>query len=107
MVAAATRARALAPVLGGTDEPSAIWTLLRREAPETVALAGALGAPDAARRWLDQLRHAKLAITGDDLVAAGLEGPAIGRALDAATAAMLDGEADGREAQLAAALQAS
>ena len=105
-VAAATRARALAPVLGGTDEPSAIWTLLRREAPETVALAGALGAPDAARRWLEKLRHAKLAIGGDDLLAAGLEGPAVGRALEAATAAMLDGEAPDRERQLAAALAA-
>ncbi|HYH89251.1 MAG TPA: hypothetical protein VEX67_08455, partial [Solirubrobacteraceae bacterium] len=106
IVAAATRARALAPVLGGLESPSAIWALLRREAPETVALAGALGAPDPARRWLEQLRHAKLAITGDDLVAAGLEGPAVGAALDAATAALLDGEADGREAQLAAALAA-
>ena len=84
----------------------AIWTLLRREAPETVALAGALGAAEAARLWLQQLRHRKLAITGDDLLAEGLEGPAIGRALDAATAAMLDGEAEGREAQLAAALAA-
>ena len=106
-VAAATRARALAPVLGGTEEPSAIWTLLRREGPETVALAGALGAPEAARRWLEQLRHAKLAIGGDDLVAAGLEGPAVGRALEAATTAMLDGEAPDRESQLATALAAS
>ena len=106
VVAAATRARAIAPVLGGTEGGSAIWTLLRREAPETVALAGALGAPEAARLWLEQLRHRKLAITGDDLLAEGLEGPAIGRALDAATAAMLDGEAEGREAQLAAALAA-
>jgi tRNA nucleotidyltransferase (CCA-adding enzyme) len=106
VVAAATRARALAPVLGGTDEASALWTLLRRELPETVALAGALGAPEAARRWLEELRHAKLAIRGDDLLAAGLEGPAVGRGLDAATAAMLDGEAPDREAQLAAALDA-
>jgi tRNA nucleotidyltransferase (CCA-adding enzyme) len=106
VVAAATRARALAPVLGGTEEPSAIWTLLRRETPETAALAGALGAPDAVRQWLEQLRHRTLAITGDDLLAAGLEGPAIGRALDAATARMLDGQAEDREAQLAAALAA-
>jgi tRNA nucleotidyltransferase (CCA-adding enzyme) len=106
VVAAATRARGLAPVLGGMEEPSAIWALLRREAPETVALAGALGAPDAARRWLEELRHRKLAITGEDLVAAGLEGPAVGLGLDAATAAMLDGAAEGREAQLAAALAA-
>ena len=59
-----------------------------------------------ARRWLEELRHARLAITGEDLLAAGLEGPAIGRALDAATAAMLDGAAPGREQQLAAALAA-
>jgi tRNA nucleotidyltransferase (CCA-adding enzyme) len=105
ITAAATRARHLAPVLGGMEDASAIWALLRRELPETVALAGALGAPEQAKRWLDDLRHAKLAITGDDLLAAGLEGPAIGRGLDAATAAMLDG-ATGREAQLAAALAA-
>ena len=42
-----------------------------------------------------ELRHARLAIGGDDLLAAGLSGPAIGRALEAATAAMLDGEAVG------------
>jgi tRNA nucleotidyltransferase (CCA-adding enzyme) len=106
VVAAATRARGLAPVLGGMEDPSGIWALLRRETPETVALAGGLGASENARRWLEELRHAKLAITGDDLLAAGLEGPAIGRALDAATAAMLDGEAGDRQRQLAAALQA-
>jgi tRNA nucleotidyltransferase (CCA-adding enzyme) len=105
VTAAATRARHLAPVLRGMEDASAIWALLRRELPETVALAGALGAPEQAKRWLDDLRHAKLAISGDDLLAAGLEGPAIGRGLDAATAAMLDG-ATGREAQLAAALAA-
>ena len=87
------------------EDASAIWALVRREGAETVALAGALGAPEQAKRWLDDLRHAKLEITGDDLLAAGLEGPAIGRGLDAATAAMLDG-ATGREAQLAAALAA-
>jgi tRNA nucleotidyltransferase (CCA-adding enzyme) len=105
-VAAASRARSLAPVMGGMDRPSALWALLRREAPETVALAGALGAPDAARRWLEELRDTRLAIDGDDLLAAGLSGPAIGRALDAAMGAALDGEAGDREAQLAVALQA-
>jgi len=107
VVAAATRARGLAPVMGGMDPASALWALLRREAPETVALAGALGAPDAARRWLEELRHARLAIAGDDLLAAGLEGPAVGRALEAATGAMLDGDAPDRDAQLAVALAAA
>ena len=49
----------------------------------------------------------RLAIDGDDLVAAGLSGPAVGRALDAAMGAALDGEAVDREAQLRVALQAA
>ena len=43
-------------------------------------------------------------ITGDDLVAAGLSGPAVGAGLEAAMVAMLDGRAPDRDAQLAAAL---
>src|SRR5215210_176557 len=34
-VAAATRARSLSPVMGGMDRPSALWSLLRNEAPAT------------------------------------------------------------------------
>ncbi len=105
-VAAATRARSLAPVMGGMDSASALWALLRREAAETVALAGAVGAPDAARRFFGEIRGTRLGIDGDDLVAAGLSGPAIGRALDAAMGAVLDGEAADREAQLDVALRA-
>jgi hypothetical protein len=60
-----------------------------------------------ARRWLDDVRHRRLAIGGDDLLAAGLAGPAVGRALEAAMVAMLDGAAGDREAQLAAALTAA
>jgi tRNA nucleotidyltransferase (CCA-adding enzyme) len=106
VVAAATRARSLAPVMGGIDSASGLWALLRREAPETVALAGGLGAREAARKWLDEVRAVRLAIDGDDLIAAGLSGPAIGRALDVAMAAALDGEAADRDAQLRVALQA-
>ena len=69
-----------------------------------MAVAGARGDEAAARRWLDEVRHRRLAITGDDIVAAGLYGPAVGEALDAAMEAMLRGEAPDREAQLAAAL---
>jgi tRNA nucleotidyltransferase (CCA-adding enzyme) len=107
VVAAATRARSLAPVMGGIDSASGLWALLRREAPETVALAGGLGARDAARKWLEEVRGVRLAIDGDDLVAAGLSGPAIGRALDAAMGAALDGDAPDRDAQLAVALQSA
>lgn len=81
-----------------------LWRTLRGERPETVALAGALGPADAARRWLEDVRHRRLAITGDDIVAAGRSGPAVGEALDRATAAMLEGRAPTREEQLAAAL---
>jgi tRNA nucleotidyltransferase (CCA-adding enzyme) len=81
-----------------------LWRALRRERPETVAVVGALGQLAAARRWLDDLRHRRLAIDGNDLVAAGLQGPAVGAGLAAAMEAMLDGRADTREEQLGAAL---
>jgi tRNA nucleotidyltransferase (CCA-adding enzyme) len=73
---------------------------------EGVALAGALGCEQPARRWLQDTRHVHLEITGDDLIAAGvLEGPEIGRRLEAVLQLRLDGElAGGREAELAAAL---
>jgi hypothetical protein len=107
VVAAASRARSLAPVMGGIDNASGLWALLRREAPETVALAGGLGARAAARTWLDEVRRVQLAIDGDDLIAAGLSGPAVGRALEAAMAAALDGEAPDRESQLRVAVDSA
>jgi hypothetical protein len=50
----------------------------------------------------------RLAITGDDLLAAGIHtGPELCRRLDAALALKLDGELeDGRQAELSAALEA-
>jgi tRNA nucleotidyltransferase (CCA-adding enzyme) len=81
-----------------------LWRRLRRVPPEAVAVAGARGAPEAARRWLHDVRERRLAIDGHDIVAAGLAGPAVGAALDRAMEAMLEGGADTREAQLAAAL---
>ena len=51
--------------------------------------------------------HVHLEITGEDLLAAGVpEGPEIGRRLEAVLELRLDGElADGREAELGAALE--
>jgi tRNA nucleotidyltransferase (CCA-adding enzyme) len=95
---------AAAPPLSPVDD-AALWQRLRHEPAEAVAVAGARGDEGAARRWLDAVRHRRLAITGDDLVAAGMNGPAVGEALDAATEAMLRGEAPGRGEQLAAALR--
>jgi tRNA nucleotidyltransferase (CCA-adding enzyme) len=72
-----------------------------------LALARALGA-----EWLDiyveSWRHVRPEITGRDLLAAGIpEGPAIGRGLGAALKARLDSEAEGRDEELAVALDAA
>jgi tRNA nucleotidyltransferase (CCA-adding enzyme) len=101
VVAAAGGFERLHGSLDGGDAD--LWRLLRRERLETVQLLAAAGDPGA-RRWLDHVRHRKLAITGDDLIAAGLTGAAVGEALSRATVAMLDGRAPDRQAQLDAAL---
>ena len=107
IVLEASQAAALAAELGkaGQDD-AALWRAARRAGPEAVALAGALGAEEPARRWLADVRHRRLAITGDDFVAAGLTGPAVGDALEAAQLAALAGEAPGAAEQLAAGLAA-
>jgi tRNA nucleotidyltransferase (CCA-adding enzyme) len=86
--------------------PSAADELLSRRPLEAAVLAAAAGS-DAARDWLQRARHLRAAIGGQDLLGAGLSGPAIGRGLRAARAALLDGEAPDRAAQLAAALAAA
>ena len=109
MVEAATRAEALAAELDGAERPSAVAAAARGAPAEAVALAGALGPAEAAASWLGDLRHARLEIDGDDLLAAGIAaGPAVGRGLAAALAARLDGEvAPGKAAELEVALQAA
>jgi tRNA nucleotidyltransferase (CCA-adding enzyme) len=100
------RAPELARALSSIARPSELAATAGSWPLEAVALAGALGADEPARRWLDDLRHVRLAIDGGDLMAAGIpEGPAVGRALERALAARLDGTiAPGRDAELAAAL---
>jgi tRNA nucleotidyltransferase (CCA-adding enzyme) len=108
IMAAAGRARPLAAALQGARTPSQVAAAVGGSGVETVALAGAFGAADAARRWLSDLRHVKLEIDGRDLLAAGVEaGPAVGEGLRAALAAKLDGHADGRAAELDQALRAA
>lgn len=87
--------------------PSAIYALLRDEPAEALALALALGvAPEAILDWASRLRFVRLDITGDDLIAAGIEpGPALGRALSETLRAKLDGEVEGRDEELRYALQ--
>jgi tRNA nucleotidyltransferase (CCA-adding enzyme) len=107
VVAAAAGAADGAARLRVAGRPSEIAAALRGAPVELAALAGALGAAEPARRWIDELRHVALAIDGDDLLAAGVpQGPAVGRALAAALRAKLDGDAPDREAELAAALAA-
>jgi tRNA nucleotidyltransferase (CCA-adding enzyme) len=83
--------------------PSALWRAWHRVPVEAVAVAGARGDTRAARDWIETLRHVRLEIGGDDLIAAGLgEGEEIGRRLERTLAAKLDGElTGGREAELA------
>jgi len=107
VVLEAAAAPLLAEQLAAADgDDAALWSAARRAGPEAVALAGALGPEREARRWLDDVRHRRLAITGDDFVAAGLTGPAVGDALEAAQLALLGGGAPGAAEQLAAGLAA-
>jgi tRNA nucleotidyltransferase (CCA-adding enzyme) len=105
----------LAQALRAASLPSEIHDTLAPCTVEAVALAAAMdpeGPLGAARgnagEWLARLRHVCLAITGDDLIAAGMpQGPEIGRRLQGVLRLKLDGEIDdGREAELRAALEA-
>jgi tRNA nucleotidyltransferase (CCA-adding enzyme) len=107
VVAAAGGARRVAARLAESARPSEIAAALAGAPVELAALAGALGPEAPARRWIGELRHVRLAIGGEDLLAAGVpQGEAIGIGLAAALCARLDGDAGDRDAQLAAALAA-
>jgi tRNA nucleotidyltransferase (CCA-adding enzyme) len=108
--AAATRAEKLSLRLEMAGQPSEIDAAVTRAGAglETVALAGAIGPTAAAREWLAELRDKSLSITGEDVVSAGIApGPAVGVALAAARAAMLDGDASDAATQLSVALAAA
>jgi tRNA nucleotidyltransferase (CCA-adding enzyme) len=93
---------------------SELHEILSARDPEGVALAGAVHLPDGdtaaekARLWFDELRHIRLAITGEDLLGAGVApGPEVGMRLHAALTSKLDGQLDGAgaTAELKAALE--
>ncbi len=84
--------------------PSEGVRLARGHDPIELVLARGAGAT-----WLDDWlawREVTLDITGADLTAAGLSGPAVGQALQAALTAKLDGEAASRADELRIALAA-
>jgi tRNA nucleotidyltransferase (CCA-adding enzyme) len=111
VVAAAVTSARLVSELPAIETVSELHAVANGAPLEGVALAGAIGGPECARaaeRWLLQTRNVRLAITGEDLLGAGVpQGPEIGRRLDAALALLLDGRLDDtRDAQLLAALEA-
>jgi tRNA nucleotidyltransferase (CCA-adding enzyme) len=84
------------------SRPSEGVALARGHDSIELVLARAAGAT-----WLDdwlRWREVTLEITGADLTAAGLQGPAVGRALEAALTAKLDGQAPTRADELRIAL---
>jgi tRNA nucleotidyltransferase (CCA-adding enzyme) len=94
-------------VAAAPAQPSEAVGLAARRQPLELLLARALGA-----EWLDQYllewRDVALDIDGDDLIRSGIaEGPAVGRGLQAALRAKLDGEISGTDQELAAALAAA
>jgi tRNA nucleotidyltransferase (CCA-adding enzyme) len=104
---AATRSHELAERLSKATSRSDIALTVGSFGIETVALASSQGAPSQSQAWLQDLRHLTLDITGEDLIQQGIpEGPAVGRALATARAALMDDEATDRESQLRVALQA-
>lgn len=108
VVAATAAVPRLIEDLSAAERPSALRVAALGLPLEGVALAGALGCEEPARRWLEQTRHVHLEITGEDLLSAGIpEGPEIGLRLEAALDRKLDGELDraGRDAELTAALE--
>jgi len=85
--------------------PSQAVTLAAPHDGVELVLARALGA-----EWLDRYvgewREVALEIDGSDLIGAGLtQGPALGRGLEEALRRKLDGEVNGREQELAVALE--
>jgi tRNA nucleotidyltransferase (CCA-adding enzyme) len=106
----------LADAMGTTELCSDLYELVCREPLEAVALGGGLGAQEplsfssgAAGHWLTELRHVRLQITGDHLLAAGVPaGPEIGRRLQAALYERLDGDLpEDPDAELRVALDAT
>jgi tRNA nucleotidyltransferase (CCA-adding enzyme) len=106
-VGRAARGAAQAGVLGPSPRLSEVDAALDDLGGAAAVAALAAGCESVAAWWPDR-GGAKMKITGADLIDAGVgSGPDIGRALAAARAASLDGDAPDRDTQLAVALRAA
>ncbi|MDO9355942.1 MAG: hypothetical protein Q7T55_19750, partial [Solirubrobacteraceae bacterium] len=95
---------------GPLDDTAAGSVIRRRFTGLPVAAVSAAPDADAANRWLRELAAVRPAIDGEDLLAAGVAaGPALGRGLDAARDAVLDGAigVHDRDGQLRIAMRAA
>jgi tRNA nucleotidyltransferase (CCA-adding enzyme) len=78
--------------------------LAARHAPDAPLLALAIRDDARLRDWFERLRHVRLELTGSDLAELGVpEGPRVGEILGELRRRKLNGELDGRDAELRAA----
>ena len=89
------------------ESPSAAVELAHGRDATELLIARAMGA-DWLDRYVGEWRHVRLEISGEDLLAEGIErGPAIGRGLKAALDAKLDGQITRRDEELRVAREAA
>jgi tRNA nucleotidyltransferase (CCA-adding enzyme) len=104
---AVTVAPRLREVVAATDEPAALRSLAEPHDPDglLMAMAGAdVDVRERLTRYFEELRDVRLEISGADLAELGLgESPQVGAVLEKVLRRKVNGELDGREAELAAA----
>ncbi len=84
--------------------PSDIVAMADQYAPDAPLFALVLEELEPIRRYFEELRHVRLDVAGAELAALGLgESPRVGEILAELRRRKLDGELDGRDAELAAA----
>jgi tRNA nucleotidyltransferase (CCA-adding enzyme) len=89
------------------ERPSQVVRLVKGATPVELLLARAIGA-EWLDRYVEEWSKVSLEIDGADLLGEGIpEGPAVGRGLEAALSAKLDGEISGRDQELEIALAAA
>lgn len=97
-------AAALREALGGTPSAAAVVEAVEGAGTATALYALSLGDHPALRSYFERLRNVTLDVDGDDLAAIGLaESPRVGEVLAELRRRKLNGELDGRAAELAAA----